>query len=347
MDYRSILKELVSVSAVSGFEKQSVDKIKCLMEDICDEVTIDKFFNVIAFKKGVGINKKKLLICAHYDEIGFLVKSIDKNGFLKLTNMGGFDPKILLAQEVIIHGKSDIVGIIGAKPPHLLKPEETKKSVKLQDLAVDTGLSETEIRDIVTIGDVVTLKVPFMELLGDKISTKSMDNRCGVAALIGILDSLKDKSIEHDLYVVATVQEEVGLRGAEVMAYNIFPDAAIVIDACHGDMPDCQKDDVFPLGKGPAIGIGPNLHKRLTGRIIEAAVNLEIPHQTDVEPEDTGTEAWAIQVSRSGIATALVSIPTRYMHTGIETISISDIESTVKLVTKFISDLDAGLEGIL
>ncbi|HEY9061774.1 MAG TPA: M42 family peptidase [Pseudobacteroides sp.] len=347
MDYKDILKELVSITAVSGFEQASAERIKGIMEGKCDEASIDSFFNVIGIRRGTGDNPKKIIITAHYDEIGFLVKSIDDKGFIKLTNMGGIDPKLLLAQEVVIHGKKDIVGIIGAKPPHLLKPEEAKKAVKLEDLSVDTGLGKEELRKIVSIGDTATLMVPLLELEGNKISSKSLDNRSGVAAMIGIMNEISGIKLKNDVFFVATTQEEVGLRGVQVSSYAIAPDAAVVIDACHGDMPECPKESIYPLGKGPAIGLGPNLHRILTGKLFKIAKDNDIPHQTDIEPDNTGTEAWALQVSRSGIPTVLVSIPLRYMHTGTETLSISDVENTVKLVKAFLTALDDGMEGIL
>ena len=347
MDYKKILKELVSIPAVSGFEHMSAERIKGLMEGKCDEVTIDSFFNVIGVKRGIGERPKKIIITAHYDEIGFLVKSIDENGFVSLTSMGGIDPKLLLAQEVVIHGKRDIEGVIGAKPPHLLKPEETKKAVSLEDLSVDTGFLKDELKDNVSIGDVVTIKVPFLELQGNKVSSKSMDNRSGVAAVIGIMNELSGIKLNNDIFFVATTQEEVGLRGAQVSSYAIDPDVAVVIDACHGEMPDCPKESVFPLGKGTAIGVGPNLHRTLTKKLFDIAKDNDISHQTDIEPDNTGTEAWAIQVSRSGIPTVLVSIPLRYMHTGTETLDVADVENTVRLVKEFLTALDDGMEGIL
>ncbi|WP_036943728.1 M42 family metallopeptidase [Pseudobacteroides cellulosolvens] len=347
MDYKKILKELVSILAVSGFEHMSAERIRQLMEGKCDEVLIDSFFNVTGVKRGIGERPKKIIITAHYDEIGFLVKSIDEKGFVTLTSMGGVDPKLLLAHEVVIHGKKDIEGVIGAKPPHLLKPEETKKAVSLEDLSVDTGFSKDELKDNVSIGDTVTIKVPFLELEGKKVSSKSMDNRSGVAAVIGIMNELSDIKLNNDIFFVATTQEEVGLRGAQVSSYAIDPNAAVVIDACHGEMPDCPKESVFPLGKGPAIGVGPNLHRTLTKKLFDIAKDNDISHQTDIEPDNTGTEAWAIQVSRSGIPTVLVSIPVRYMHTGTETLDITDVENTVRLVKEFLTALDDGMEGIL
>lgn len=347
MDITGILEELLKVPAVSGFESSFTAVIKNIMSVMCDEVKIDNFYNVTGFKKGTGGGGKKIMLTAHYDEIGFIVKDIDDRGFVKLSPIGGIDAKILLSQEVTIHGKKDVYGIIGAKPPHLLMPEESKKAVKLDSLSVDTGMSAQKLRELVSIGDAVTFKSPITVLKGSKVSSKSFDNRCGLAALLCTMNEILGKPHEADIYFTATTQEEVGLRGAITAAYNIEPDAAVVIDGCHGDMQDSPKDETYPLGKGPAIAMGPNLHKGLTEKMIECAKLSEIPYQIDVEPGNTGTEAWGIQVTRTGIPTVLVSIPLRYMHTTVETVHISDIENTGKLCSFFIQSLTGSLEEIL
>lgn len=347
MDYIEKLKELTTYPAVSGYEKNLSQHIVGMFSKHCDTVQVDKFYNVIGYKSGKGDSKKKIMLTAHMDEIGFLVKSIDEKGFLKISNIGGIDPKILLAQEVIIHGQKELFGVIGAKPPHLLKPDETKKAVKLEDLRIDTGMTGDRIRELVSVGDLVTLKSTPLCLQGNKISSKAIDNRSGVIALLEIMKELVNINHSHDLYFVATAQEELELTGVITSAYSLEPDAAIVIDSCHGDMPDCPKEQTFPLGKGPAIGIGPNLHKKMTRKLIDIAKDENISYQIDVEPGDTGTEAWATQVSRVGIPTVLISIPVRYMHTTIETVNTGDIKNTARLAARFIGRIGAELEEIL
>jgi tetrahedral aminopeptidase len=347
MDYISKVKELSTYTAVPGYEKELSHNIKKMFEKYCQSVEIDDFYNVIGIKKGSGMENKKIMITAHIDEIGFMVKSIDERGFIKLSNLGGIDSKILLSQEVIIHGKKKITGIIGAKPPHLLKAEEAKKSVKIDQLSVDTGMDEKTIREFVSIGDIVSFKAEPFALKGNKVSGKTMDNRCGLMALLVIIEELAKIRHEDDIYIVATTQEEVGTRGAIIASYNVQPDIAVVIDACHGDTPDAPKRVNTALGKGPAIGVGPNLHKGITKKIMEIAKDVNIPFQIDVEPGDTGTEAWATQVSRSGIPTILLSIPVRYMHTTIETVNIDDIKNTGRLAAEFIARFDSGREGLL
>lgn len=346
MDYANVLKELSVFPGVSGYEKKLSEYVVKLFKQYCDDVQMDKFYNVIGIKRGTSNARKKIMVTAHLDEIGMMVKSIHDKGFVKFTNIGGIDTKILPAQEVVIHGKRDLPGIIGAKPPHLLKKEEVRKAVKMDDMAIDTGLSSEEIKDVVSIGDIITFKVEPVELKNNKFSSKSLDNRSGVAALIDVMENLAKLNHQCDVYFAATVQEEVGLRGARITAYNIYPDLAVVLDACQGDIPDVSKDEIYTLGKGPAIAVGPNLHKGLMNNIIKIAKDENIPYQIDVEPGNTGTEAWAIQVSRSGIPTALISIPLRYMHTTIETLNIDDIKYTGRLVSRFISTIEDGTEEI-
>ncbi|TYQ15470.1 UNVERIFIED_CONTAM: endoglucanase [Acetivibrio alkalicellulosi] len=339
MDYISILKDISTYPGISGREEKLSKYIKRMFAKYCDETIIDQFYNVIGIKKGYGKINKKIMVTAHLDEIGFIVKGIDEKGFVSFSNIGGIDGKILLAQEVTIHGKKDIQGIIGAKPPHLLKPEESKKAVNIKDLSIDTGLSYNEVKECVEVGDFISFSAKPMVLKNNKFSSKSLDNRAGVAILIDIMERLDKLRYDWDVHFVATVQEEVGLRGAIIAAYNVCPDMAIVLDACHGDIPDVSKDSVYQLGKGPAIGIGPNLHTKLTKELIEYAKEENIPYQIDVEPGNTGTEAWAIQVSKTGVPTLLVSFPLKYMHTTVETVHLNDIKNAGKLISGFISTI--------
>jgi endoglucanase len=340
MEYIEALRELNSYPGVSGHEKMLASHVVKLFEEYCDVVRMDEFYNVVGLIKGTSGEKKRVMLCAHMDEIGLLVTKIDEKGFVKFSNIGGLDAKILPAQEVIIHGRKDIKGIIGAKPPHLLKPDEMKKAVKIEEMSIDTGLSSEEAKEIISVGDIIAFKDESLVLLNNKYSSKSLDNRAGVAALLDIMQNLKGLRHECDVYFTATVQEEVGLRGAKIASYNIYPDIAVVIDACHGDVPYAPKDETYGLGKGPAIAVGPNLHKRYTKRMIELAKEENILYQIDTEPGNTGTEAWAIQVARSGVPTVLVSIPLRYMHTTIETIDVNDIKYTGRLVSRFISTIE-------
>mgnify|MGYP000977356107 CR=1 FL=1 len=338
MVIKSVLKELTELGGVSGYEYRVSENLSNHFKEYCDDVQIDKFGNVVGLKKGTN-SEKKIMVTAHYDEIGLLVKSIDENGFIRFAKIGGIDPKILLAGEVIIYGEKTLPGVIGAKPPHLLSPEERKKTVKIQDLYIDTGMSFDEVTKYVTIGDYITFKPISLELKSDYFATKALDNRCSFASMLVALEELKGLRQEFDIYFVATVQEEVHLTGAITASYNIEPDLAIVVDVCHGEMPDVPKERSSACGKGPAIAIGPVLDKKLTKKLLEKAKNENIKYQIDVESGGTGTEAWATQVSRCGIPTVLISIPLKYMHTPVETLSISDVSSVGRLIARFTASL--------
>ncbi len=337
LDYLKTLEKLSTCYAVSGNEQELSEIIAELFRPFCDTVEIDKFYNVIGFKKGSDDKPKKLMITAHYDEIGMLVKSIDKAGFIKFIQVGGLDAKILLAQEVVVHGESDMIGVVGAKPPHLLKTEESNKAIKIEDLYIDLGTSADRVKELVEIGDVITIRTASSVLKGNNFSSKSLDNRASIVAMIRALQELKSVRHSSDVYFIATTQEEVGAAGAKIAAFNLTPDAAIILDTCFGEMPEGAKHGLFKLGKGPAIGVGPILHKGLSNQFLAVAKEDNFPHQIDVEPGDTGTEAWETQVSRAGIPTALISIPLRYMHTGVETVNMDDINNTGKLVARFIT----------
>jgi len=348
-----ILKELTGSTAVSGYEELLAKQLKEVFMEFCDEAWVDKFYNVVGKMTGsankdgyIDGRKMKVLVMAHMDEIGLMVKSIDEKGFIRVSSVGGVDPKILPAHEVTVHGTRDISGIIGAKPPHLLKPEEANKAIRIEDLAVDTGMRAEDLREIVSIGDLITLDFEYTELKNGKISAKAIDNRSGVTALIETMKELTSIKFNADVYFVASTQEERHLTGAIVSSYVIEPDVAIVIDACHGNMPDTPKEETFTLGKGPAIGIGPVLDKKMSQTVISVAKDENIPHQIDVEPSDTGTEAWATQVSRAGIPTVLLSIPVRYMHTAVETVQIDDIKNTGRLAARFIARQTCHMEVI-
>lgn len=347
MEVAELLEKLCHTPAVSSRERKMAEFLEGIFKEYCDEVQIDKFNNCIGFKNGYGQNKKTIMVTAHLDEIGFVVKSIDENGFVKLANIGGVDTKVLLAKEIVIHGNKDIFGVIGAKPPHLLKDDETKKAVKLDELSVDTGIKKAELEKIISLGDEATFRPQFSKLQNNKVSGNGLDNKCGLATLVFAMKELKKLTNYHDVIFVATAQEEVNLAGVITASYRFQPDAAIVVDVCHGDMADAPKDSTYPLGKGPAIGIGPNLHRKLTNKIMDFAKEENIPTQIDVEPGNTGTEAWATQVSREGIPTILISIPLKYMHTQVETAHLDDVKSSARLTARFISSLSEEMEELL
>ena len=340
---KELIKKLSDMQGISGYENRINEKIKDMLLEVSDNVYIDTLGNVIAEKKCGKENAKKVLIEAHMDEIGLMVKDIEENGFLTVVNIGGVDQRILPSAEVIVHGKRDIKGVIGAKPPHLQADGEEEKSSKLKDMAVDTGLPAEEVKKLVSIGDSITMKANCTELLGDKMSGKSLDDRASIAAVITVLRNLKNENLDVDVYAVLAVKEEVGGFGAMTATYSINPDIAIAIDVCHGITPDNSKD-AYEIGEGCVITVGPNIHPKISDRLIATAKEKDIKNQLEAEGGNTGTDAWVMQVIGEGIPTGLLSIPLRYMHTSVETISVADCKAVSDLLVEFIKGLDDRLE---
>ena len=328
---------------ISGYEYRINEKIKDMLLEVSDEAFIDNLGNVIAVKKCGKENAKKVLIEAHIDEIGLMVKDIDENGFITIVNVGGIDPRILPSAEVIVHGDRDLKGVIGAKPPHLLADGEADKSSKMKDMAVDTGLVAHEVKALVKVGDSITLATEASELMGDQITGKSLDDRACAAAVITVLKNLEKVKMDVDVYAVCAVKEEVGGFGAMTATYSINPDIAIAIDVCHGITPDNSKD-AFEVGSGVIIDIGPNIHPKISDRLISTAKEYNIKHEIEVEGGNTGTDAWVMQVIGEGIPTGLLSVPLKYMHTSVETVSVGDVKAVSDLLTFFLQNLDGEME---
>ncbi len=347
MDIKEFLMDISNMRGVSGHEYTYSDTIKKAFDEYCNSVSQDQLGNVIGIRKAKSDKPFKVMLAAHMDQIGLMVKGIDDKGFIQFTNIGGVDQRILLAQEVIVHGKEDLFGLIGAKPPHLQSAEEGKNAVKMEDMSIDLGLSAEEVKELVSIGDTITFKTTSTMLQNDYLCGKALDDRAGIAIILECLKELKHTQTDIELYAVATVQEEVGIRGAVVSSYHINPDIGIAIDVCHGDTPDASSDDTQDTNKGVSITIGPNIHPKLSKKLMDIAKQYNISYQVEVEPGNTGTDAWAIQVTRSGIPTLLLSIPLRYMHTTVETLSYKDVVGAGKLLAFFIRSLDGDLEELL
>lgn len=349
MEANELLKLLCEKSGVSGYESEVSNLIVKAFNDFTDEISIDKLGNVVAVKKGEkNINNIKIMLAAHMDEIGLMVSDIDDKGFIKFTTIGGIDPRTLLAQEVIVHGKKDLFGVIGAKPPHLQDEAEREIAVKIEDLTIDVGFSKEQIKELVEIGNTITINRSFIDLQGSLVSGKALDDRAGVVTMYECAKELKYIRHQADVYFVSTVQEEVGIRGATTSTYNINPDIGIAIDVGFGSTPEMPKEYSLDMGKGPGITIGGNIHPKLREKLIETANEYNITHQFEIDPGPTGTDARAMQITRCGIPTLLISLPLRYMHTSIETINIEDIKMSAKLLARFLSVISQdNLEGLL
>ncbi|KYH31573.1 putative aminopeptidase YsdC [Clostridium tepidiprofundi DSM 19306] len=338
MNEKSLLKNLCMGHAPSGRENWIFPLIKEAFEPYCDEVRQGNLNNVYAIKKGNG--KESIMIMAHSDEVFLMVTEICKNGFIKF-DATGIDPKTLISQEVCIHGRKKIDGIIGIKPPHIMNEDDRKSAVKIKDLMIDTGISEENIKHIVSVGDFVTLKREFYELLNNNVTCKATDDRAGIVAMWSCAKELKNINNDLDVYFVASCQEEVGHRGAKMASYDLNPTLAIAIDVTFDGGKMGDEDRETKLGGGPVICIGPNIHPKFREKIMKIAEEYNIAYQIEVEPGSTGTDAWDIQISRKSVPTLLISIPQKYMHTSVEIVNMDDIKNTGRLIAKFIEKVNS------
>lgn len=338
MDYENVLRQLCSLHAPSGFEAEAAQAAVSLLQPWMDEVSIDRMGNVVGIRRCGKKSPPKLLLDAHLDEIGFIVTGHEE-GFLRFDDLGGVDPRMLPDREVLIMAESPICGVVACMPPHVQSKEEMDRSQPINELFIDVGLSQEEAQCLIPIGTPAVFQGGCMPLGSDVLSGKSLDDRSCFAILVDTVEQLKNVELDVDLYVLGSTQEETHSTGAITAAYGIMPDMCVAVDVTHGDSPDASKEDTFTLGGGPVIGMGPNCTGWMTHRMTEKAKELGIKFQLEVMAGNTGTNGWPIQISRDGIATAILSLPLRYMHTPVEAVSRSDLADTAKLLTAFIRGL--------
>ena len=331
MNTLKMLEKLTSVYAVSGREEEMFNVLYELLKDY-GEVSKDDIGNIYCtFGEGYHF-----LLDAHIDEIGFIVKAVSDDGFIKVSNVGGIDRRMLLGSEVVVHGKDDFRGIISTLPPHLQKGDDDK-APEIDDISIDIGMTKENAEKVISPGDRVTFKRNFNPLLSTRLSSSCLDDRCGVAAIILALEELK--GVGAKVTAMFSVQEEVGTRGAKVGPYAKNVDEAIAIDVSFGYTPSCKKSDCGELGKGPMIGVSPILDKNMSDGFISVAEKNGIPYQIEVMGGGrTGTDADVISISESGIKTGLISIPEKYMHSPIEVIDTDDVENTARLISAYVKE---------
>lgn len=348
MEIIPLLKQLAEVNGISGYEGPARDLVRQTWQPFVDEMHVGKLGSLIALKRGSGpegsielaeIPRPKLMLAAHMDENGLMVSGIEK-GFLRISQVGGPDRRTLLGLEVIVHGQRDLPGIVATRPPHVLPAGERKKAVPWDKLFVDVGLPAEEVEQLVTIGDLISTRREMVELENRRVAGKAMDDRACVAAVTLALEQLSNMKHTWDVFAVATVQEETGLKGAIASTYGVAPDVAVALDVTFGRQPGVSDEDSFPLGEGPAIGVGPNCHPGLVARLKKVCQDLEISYHIEPLPGRSGTDGWAIQVSREGVPTALVGIPIRYMHQPVETLAVQDVERVGRLLAAFVAGLE-------
>jgi endoglucanase len=336
------LRHITSLPGVPGHEHAAAPEIARAFGLFADRVTRDPIGNVYGWIDGTGdAPRPRALLAAHMDRIGFLVKRIEAGGFIRLTPVGGFDPRTLPGREAMIHSKPPMPALFGTKPPHLQARGESDKVVPLHELYLDAGRPEAEVRRRVPIGTMVTLRQPPVDLLGGRIAAPGMDDRAGVVAVIRTLDLLRSQRPAWDVVGVATIEEEFGtvFLGARTASERVDPRLGIAIDVSHGDMAGARDGDTIPLGGGPGLTVGSNVHPRIFEGLRSTARSLGLPYRIEGYPMSSGTDAMDIQIAREGIPTGVLGIPCRYMHTGIETVDPRDIDCCARLLGGYLAGL--------
>ena len=338
-----LLNIICTTPGAPGFEKKIRDLVINEVEPLVDELEVDNMGNVYAIKRGV--DDKRAMVGAHMDEIGFIVTHIDDKGFIRFHTLGGFDPKTLTAQRVIVHGKKDVIGVMASKPIHVMSPEERNKVAKTKDYFIDTGMSADEVKELISVGDPITREREFIEM-GECVNGKSLDNRLAVFILIETLRALKDKTVPYGIYGVFTVQEEVGIRGANVSALRVNPDFGFGLDTTIAfDLPGAaEHEKITRLGEGTAIKIM-DASTICDYRMVDYMKKTADKHKIKWQPEILtagGTDTAGIQrMTEGGSIAGAVSIPTRHLHQVIEMAHKEDIDRSIKLLTACLEELDS------
>lgn len=338
-----LLSEICKISGAPGFEQRIRSFIMNNIKTYVDELHTDAMGNIHAVRHGK--KGKKVMVAAHMDEISFIVTHIDKEGFIKFQPLGGFDPKTLTAQRVIIHGSEDIVGVMGSKPIHVMSPEERNKMPAVTDFYIDTGLSKERVSELISIGNPITRERELIQM-GDCINAKSLDNRVSVFILIETLRELQGVDLPYEFHAVFTVQEEVGLRGAFAAASGVNAEYGIALDVTMAyDLPGASPHEVVTkLGKGTAIKIMDGMticDYRMVNFMKEQANKHEIPYQMEILPAG-GTDTAALQRSgKGGSIAGAISIPCRYLHQVIEMVHVKDVRNTIDLLKACLISIDS------
>jgi endoglucanase len=343
---RDFLIRLLETPSPSGYEAPVQDVVRDYVADFADDVRTDVHGNVVATCNPKG--ELRVLYAGHCDQIGLLVSHVDDNGYLYTQTIGGWDPMQLIGQRMTVWTDGGPVpAVIARKPIHLLSPDERKKVVEAKELWLDIGAaSKREAAEAVQIGDPVTLELGFQELRNGLANAPGMDDKTGLWVVVEALRrAQEDGGLECSLHASSTVQEEIGLRGARTSAFGVDPHVGVAVDVTHAT--DCptidktQQGDV-KLGHGPVISRGPNMNPVVTRRLMQTATERQIPYQLTAIARATPNDANSIQINRAGVATGLIGIPNRYMHSAVETVALDDLERAADLLARFALSLRAG-----
>jgi endoglucanase len=332
---------MITVSGLSGYEGPICEIIAEAWRPLTDELTRSRIGSLHGLRRGTGKDpRSSILLATHMDAIGLMVAGIE-DGFLRLSEVGGIDQRVLPGQLVTVHGRRDLPGVVVQPPGFLLPPEASSGPVPLAHLFVDVGLSTRAVSRQVRVGDLISFATQPLEMDGKTLAGHTLDNRASVAALTHCLDLLGSRKHIWDVWAVATVQEEETLGGALTSAFDLDPQIAVAIDVTFAKGPGTPDEQAYPLGETITLGWGPNIHPGLYRAFEAVAKKLEIPYKLEPMPLRSGTDAMGLQIARAGIPTMVINIPLRYMHTPVEIISLKDVKRTGRLLAEFITGLEA------
>lgn len=336
---KNMIFDLSEANGTPGEEKEISDIIKKYTSEFAD-VKTDRFGNVIA---DMPAGKKTILLDAHTDRIGMIVTKIEDGGFLRVAKCGGMDARVLAAQDVVVWGKEPTYGVITSTPPHLSTAEDAKKAKDFDSVLVDVGMTKENAEKLIAPGDRITVKCPHGELTNGRIFGAALDNRAGCAVIIRAAEIIAGVKDRPSVKLLFSGQEETGGDGAITGSYNVEADECISVDVSFADAPDMPSEKCGKLGKGPMIGVAPVIDYKISRKLKQIAEKENIPYQLEIMGDSTGTNADSIAISKGGIKTGLVSVPQRNMHTGVEIVSIDDVENSAKLIAEYI--LGGGLDA--
>ena len=330
---RQALERLCTCTAPSGFEAPAAAVAAELLRPLVDEVSIDRMGNVLGVRRSKTPGAPKLLLDAHLDEIGLIATGVE-DGFLRFRSIGGVDPRMLPGRELVVLTDPPLRGLVACPAGG-----DEDKSVPLNELYVDVGLSQEEAERAVPVGTPMVYRAGCFPLGEEQMCGKSMDDRACFVTLLRAAELLRDRELDVELHIMGSTREEVSGAGAVVGTWAVAPDFCVAVDVTHGKTPDGPADKTFALGGGPAIGVGPNMTRWMTERMISKAKERSIPYQLEVMSGHTGTNGWEMQISREGVATSVLSLPLKYMHTPVETLSLADMEGVAQLLAAFAENL--------
>ncbi len=338
MELSQTLQALSALTGPSGFERPVAEAAVELMRPFVDEANIDRFGNAVGVRLCGKPGAPRLLLDAHLDEIGLIVTGIEE-GFLRFRSIGGVDPRMLPDREVTVLTEPPLFGVVACLPPHVLSREDMKKAIPIDQLYIDVGMDQASAERAIPVGTPISFRGGAAPLGEKELCGKSLDDRSCFVTLLRAAELLKDKPLDVDLYLMGSTREEVSGAGAKVGTYGIKPDYCVAVDVTHGKTPDGPKDRSCALFGGPAIGVGPNMTRWMTQRMVDKAKEQDIPYQLEIMSGHTGTNGWGMQVTREGVATSVVSLPLKYMHSPIEVIALEDMELVARLLAAFAENL--------